>query len=79
MSHASVSTIWSPEKTGDFGSQFKLIAHLDPAGREGSAPGCRGLLGLLPNNGGIEGREDSSPQHSPTAAVVKSQARDPQR
>ena len=51
------------KKTGDFGSQFKLIAHLDPAGREGSAPGCRGLLGLLPNNGGIEDRKDSYPPY----------------
>ena len=37
--------------------------HLDPPGREGSAAGSRGPLGLLPINRGIEDRKDSSPHH----------------
>ena len=44
----------SLKKTGVFGRLLRRQAQLDPAGREGSAPGSRGLLSLLPNNKGIE-------------------------
>ena len=51
------------KKTGGFGALLRGKAHVEPADPGGSATGSRGPLGLLPNNGGIEGRKDSSPHH----------------
>ena len=42
------------KKTGGFVKPFTWQVHLDPAGREGSAVGSRGPLGLLPHQWGVE-------------------------
>ena len=51
-------------KAGHFGRPFKWQAHLEPAGRQGSAVGSRGPLGLLPHQWGVEVHQASSPHLS---------------
>lgn len=68
----------SLKKIGGFPKRLQRWTNIYPADPDGSGPGGRAPLGLLPNNGEFEGRKVSSPLQTATAAEAKSKGREPQ-